>query len=151
MTHDQAFQTLRSFLTQRQAPRRALSKLREGVEIGVVIGETVECSVFRQSNEIVVEKRAAHNPDFVFVVGPETVVVLAERVSDDIGEIGIEVFKEMLAGAITVRMPGGLFSFLTHGYLEVVASGGAPVAQYLANHGLGSVPKVLRFLKRWRP
>jgi hypothetical protein len=147
MTVDDSFEVLCSFFRERRAPRRALAALREGVEIGIQIGGQLDCAVFRREKDIFIERREAIHPDFVFSLRPETVVVLAQQTGDDIGEIGLAIFKEMLAGSVQVKMPGGLFSVLRNGYLEVVATGGPAVAAFLAQAGLSSPARVIRFLK----
>lgn len=154
MTADDAFLLLNQFFQDRQAPRRALAALREGVEIGIEIGSKrspeVVCAVFRQGSEVRVERRSPEKPDFIFSLSPETVSILANETRDDIGEIGLSIFKEMLVGSVAVRMPGGLLSVMRNGYLEVVASGGPRVAAFLAQVGLSSPTRVIDFLKRLR-
>lgn len=147
MTVDNSFEVLCQFFRERRAPKRALAALREGVEIGIRIGGQLECAVFRREDEIFVERREAIHPDFIFSVNPETVIILAQQTTDDIGNIGLAVFKEMLTGSVHVTMPGGLFSVLRNGYLEVVATGGPAVAAYLAQVGLNSPTRVIHFLK----
>ncbi len=150
MTVDDSFEVLCTFFRERQAPKRALSALREGVEIGIQIGGQLECAVFRRERDIFVERREAIHPDFIFSLKPETVVVLAHQTGDDIGEIGLAIFKEMLAGSVHVKMPGGIFSVLRNGYLEVVATGGPAVALFLTQVGLNSPTRVVKFLKSLR-
>ena len=147
MTVDDSYEVLFQFFRERRAPKRALAALREGVEIGIEIGGQLECAVFRREDDIFVERREAIRPAFIFSLRPETVIVLAQQTADDVGEIGLAIFKEMLAGSVQVKMPGGLFSVLRNGYLEVVATGGPAVAAYLAQAGLNSPARVIRFLK----
>lgn len=151
MTADDAYLLLTQFFQERQAPRRALAALREGVEIGIEIGPrqspAVECAVFRRGPNVLVERRRANKPDFIFSLAPETVSVLANDTQDDVGEIGLGIFKEMLTGSVAARMPGGLLSVLRNGYLEVVATGGPKVAAFLAQTGLGSPTRVIDFLR----
>lgn len=145
-----AFSQLKTFFSLGKASREALRHLREGVEIGIVIGGTVTCALFRQGDAIIVERREARNPDFVFSLQPETVSVLANQTKDEIGDVGLAVIKEMLAGDIRVQMPGGLFSVLRGGYVDVVLSGGAPVMKMLSQMGLGSPAKILGLFKNLR-
>lgn len=150
MTPDEAFLLLRSFFTERKASRVALGKIRENVEIGVVIGGIISCAIFRQGEEIFVEKRAATTPDFIFKLDPETVTILAHHTPDDIAEIGLAIIKEMLAGSIHVEMPGGILSVLRNGYLEVIFSGGAPVRRMLTQIGLSSPSKLVELFRKLR-
>jgi hypothetical protein len=154
MTANDAFHLLKQFFLDREAPKRALASLKEGTEIGLEIGSKsspeLVCAVFRQGEQVFIERRAPERPDFVFSLSPETVSILANQTADDIGEIGINLFKEVLIGSVSIRMPGGLLSVVKNGYFEVVASGGPRVAAFLAEAGLGSPMRVLHFLKRLR-
>ena len=147
---DQAFDTLRSYFEDKSAPRRALGGLRAGVEIGVTIGSTVDCALLQQNGQPKVERRKATNPDFVFAIRPETVYVLAKHPSDEVGEVGVAVLKEMLAGNVSVRFTGSLMSVLSNGYLEVIKRGGSKFAASLAAHGLNSASRVTAAIRRMR-
>lgn len=147
MSAQDAFETLKTFFETRQSARQALSSVKEGVEIGVVIGDTVDCALFRKGSAPVVEQRPAQNPDVVFHIKPESVYVLSHQTKDEIADVGVNVFKEILAGNIQIRVPGRFTSILTNGYLDMLRKGGAPVTAFLARHGLGSVPKIVSTIK----
>lgn len=150
MSAQDAFQTLKSFFETRQAARQALGSIREGVEIGVVIGQTVDCALFRQGAQPVVEQRAAQNPDVIFHIKPETVYVLSQQTKDEIADVGVNIFKEILAGNIQIRVPGRFTNILSNGYIDILRKGGAPVTAFLARNGLGSVPKILSAIKQMK-
>lgn len=150
MTADHAFQTLKSFFETRNAARQALSSIKEGAEIGIVIGDTVDCALFRRDESPVIEARAAVKPDVVFNIKPESVYVLSQTTKDEIGDIGVAVLKEILAGHIKVRVPGGVFNLMRGGYLSMIQKGGAPVAAFLTRHGFGSVSKIVSVIKQMK-
>lgn len=147
---NEAFDLLKSFFTERKAARLALGNLRENVEIGIVIGGIVSCAVVRRGSEIFCDKRVAEKPDFIFKIEPQTVAILSRETPDEIGAIGLAVIKEMLTGSVKVQMPGGLMSVLRNGYIDVVSSGGAPVAKMLAQIGLNSPAKILGLFRKLR-
>lgn len=147
---NEAFQLLKSFFTERKTPRVALANLREKVEIGISIAGMVSCAVFRQGSDVMVERREAVNPDFIFSIQPETVSILAHQTPDEIGAIGLGIIKEMLAGDIQVQMPGGLMSVIRNGYVDVVTSGGAPVMKMLGQLGFSSPTKILGLFRNLR-
>ena len=149
MTPDDAFLLLKNFFTERETPRLALANLRENLEVGVVIGDMVPCAIFRQGTAVIVEKRPALKPDFIFKLEPQTVTILAET-DDDIAEIGLAILKEILAGDVHLEMPGGLMSVLRGGYIDVITSGGAPVMKMLAQSGLTSPAKIVGFFRKLR-
>lgn len=144
-----AFLLLQEFFTKRHSPSVALRHLREKVEIGIDIGSSISAAVFRQGDAIIVEKRDAVKPDFIFHLKPETVSVLAQT-PDEVGEIGLAIIKSMLTGDVHVQMPGGFMSVLRNGYMEIVSSGGAPVAKVLGQMGLSSPSKILGLFKKLR-
>jgi hypothetical protein len=150
MSAEDAFQTLKSFFESRQAARQALSTIKEGVEIGIVIGDQVECALFRNGEQPVVEARPAQNPDVVFHIRPESVYVLSGRTKDEIGDIGVNIMKEVLAGNIQIRVPGRLMNLLNRGYLDMLRQGGAPVTAFLARHGLTNITKIVGTLKQMK-
>jgi len=150
MTAQESFQTLKNFFESRAASRQALMALREGVEIGVVIGGSVECALFRRGDLPVVEARSAKEPDVVFYIQPESVEILNSQTKDEIADIGIKVVSEVLAGNITIKVPGRFLNLLSNGYLDIVKQGGAPVMSFLARHGLASVAKITAAIRRMK-
>jgi hypothetical protein len=150
MSAERSFQTIKTFFETKQAARQAMSALHEGVEIGIVIADTVECALFRRGDQPLVENRPAVRPDFVFHILPESIDLLNDKTKDEISDIGVNVIKEVLAGNIKIKAPGGVISILRRGYFEVVRHGGAPVASLLAAKGLESVPKILSVLNKIR-
>lgn len=137
MSAEQSFQTLQHFFETRRAADQALRYLNPAVEIGIVIGDTVECALFYRNGKPQLEERAAQNPDFVFSVRPETVVVLNERTKDEITDIAANVLKEMLAGNISMRLVSSPLKLLKNGYLEMIR---------LTGQGF-SVPKILSAIR----
>ena len=111
-TPDDAFGALKAYFETRDAAKKALSALREGVEVAVSIGGAVEAALFQRGGQPMVEQRAAKNPDFSFTIRPETIYVLSKQHSDDVGDVGVAILKEILAGNISVRVTGGLMSIL---------------------------------------
>ncbi|MEK7358729.1 MAG: hypothetical protein AAB250_19950 [Bdellovibrionota bacterium] len=150
MSAEESFLTLKNFFETRAAAKQALSVIDESAEIGIVIGDTVECALIQREGHPIVERRAAAKPDIIFKIKPESVVVLNDRTKDEIGDIGVNIMKEILAGNISVRIPGNLFNLLRRGYVEMIKEGGAPVAAFLARHGMGQVAKIVSTIKQMK-
>lgn len=147
MTSQDSFQTLKTFFETRRAAKQAMSAIKEGVEIGVIIGGSIDCALYRQGDQPIIEARPAHNPDVVFYIQPESVEVLSNKTKDEIGDIGVNVLKEVLAGNIQIKVPGRILNLLTRGYLDMLKQGGAPVMAFLAKHGFSSVSKITSAIK----
>ena len=127
---------------------QALRHLKEGVEVAVVIGERVEAAVGWRDAKVYVERRAAHKPDVLFHVVPETVYVLKNTRVHDVGDFGVAVFKEILAGNIRVKFPGSLLSFSRNGYLNILKEGGQKVMDFLAEKGLTGLLKIQKVIAK---
>lgn len=109
---EKSFLTLKSFFETRAAVAQALKRLENGVEIGVVIGDSVECALTIQDGKPRLERRPAHAPDVTFSILPETVELLSERTNDDLGDIGMNILKEMLAGHASMRVEANVLDLL---------------------------------------
>jgi hypothetical protein len=147
---EKSFRTLKNFFETRAAVAKALSLLDPDVEIGVVIGDSVDCALTIRDGKPQLERRAAREPDVVFSIQPETVELLNDHTRDDMGDIGVNVLKEMLAGQISVRVEANLLDLLRRGYLRVAASGGPAVNAFLARHGLTNVSTIMNTIKKMR-
>lgn len=145
-----SFLHLKNFIETRAAVAQALRLLETGVEIGVVIGDSIDCTLFIRDGKPQLERRAARSPDVVFSMRPETVEVLSERTTDDIGEIGVTIMKEMLAGQLSVRVEANVLDLLRRGYLRVAAAGGPAVHAFLARHGVTNVSGIMNTIKKMR-
>lgn len=150
MSATEAFTTLKTYFETRPAAKRAMSVLPENVEIGITIGDMVECALMKKDGQPLVEQRAANHPDFIFRIRPESVYVLSSQPSDEIGEIAVAIFKEILAGNISVRFLGSLTSLMSNGYFDMLKLGGSRVAQFLTTQGLTGVTTILRTIKKMR-
>lgn len=137
MSAEQSFQTLKQFFETKRAPELALRYLNPAVEIGITIGDSVECALFYRNGKPKLEERPAQNPDFIFAIRPETVVVLAEKSRDEITDIAANILKEMLAGNVSIRVVSGPLKLMKNGYLEMVRLAGPNL----------SVQKILSTLK----
>jgi hypothetical protein len=150
MSADETFETLKNYLENEEVAQRALRHLKEGVEVAVVIGERVEAAVGWRDSNVYVERRPAHKPDVIFHVVPETVYVLNNLRVDDVGDFGIAVFKEILAGNVRVKFPGSLLSFTRNGYLNILKEGGQKVWDYLAEKGIMELMKIQKVVAKLR-
>ena len=144
-----SFLTLKNFFETRAAVEKALHLLDPDVEISIVIGESVDCALMVRDGKPVLERRAAKNPDVVFSIRPETVELLNERTKDDIGDIGVNILKEMVAGHLSVRVEANVLDLLRRGYLRVLSAGGPAVTAFLGRHGF-DVSNIMSTIKKMR-
>lgn len=150
MSADESFATLKNYFETKPAAAQALSALRNGVEIGVVIGDMVECALFQRDGVPHLERRPAVKPDIVFQVKPESVHILAQQPSEDIGDIGVSILKEVLAGNINIKVPGSFFNIMRNGYLDIMKKGGRKFWEFLASKGLTSLTKVTGAIRKMK-
>ena len=151
MSDQQAFEELKEFFENREVSHRAADPLRKGVEIGIILNDRLQCTFFKEDDKPKFESRPAKNPDVVFYMKPEAVRSLIDNPSDDIGELGITIVKNYLAGSIRLKVTGSMMSLLTNGYLGVIKSGGVSFTKFLAGHGisgLGKIKDVIQALRK---
>jgi hypothetical protein len=148
---EKSFLTLKNFFETRTAVAKVLVLLESGVEIGIVIGDSIDCALTVRDGSPQLERRAARQPDVVFSIRPETVELLSERTKDEISDIAVNILKEMLAGDVSVRVEANVLDLLRRGYLRVATSGGPAVSAFLARHGLDNVSNIMNTIKKMRP
>jgi hypothetical protein len=150
MSAQDAFQTLKNYFENRVASRQVIGCLKPGVEIGINIGDQIDCALFAKDGLVVVEERAAQSPDFIFSIRPESVYVLNNQPSEDVPDIAIAVLKEMLAGNISVRFLGNLGAIAKNGYMDILKLGGSRVMSFLTMHGMIGVSTLMSSIKKMR-
>jgi hypothetical protein len=151
MSDQQAFEELKDFFENREVSRLASNPLAQRVEIGIILNERFNCTFFKDGDKARFEAREAKKPDVIFYMKPEAVKSLVESKSEDIGELGILVVKNYLAGSIRLKVKGSMISLLTNGYLGVIKAGGMSFAKFLASHGvsgLGRIKEIIQTLMK---
>ena len=128
--------------------KSSLKKLKKNKEISIIIGDNLNCAVYQSSGVPKVEQRAAVDPDVEFRIKPSSVDVITSNEGSDIGELGILVIKEVIAGQVQIKVPGSLFSIMKNGYLDIIRLGGSRFLGFLAQHGLSSFSKITSTIKK---
>lgn len=141
---------LAEFMTSDPACQQAAKSLSRGVEIGVSINGKLDCAFFHQGGEAKFEIRPAKNPDVIFGLTPAAVDILANHKSLSLGDLGVEVLKQYVAGEIKIRVPGSFIGIMKNGYLNIIKEAGAPFLKYLATHGVSSLSKIPEIIKKLR-
>jgi hypothetical protein len=92
------------------------------------------------TGEARVEAGAEGDPDFTLRLPDGAVRELTSMQGDDVGEFGIQFFKLVLAREperkVRVHIHASTARLVSHGYLGVLASGGAKVAWWLLKNGV---------------
>lgn len=147
MSSHTTFEKLKTFLEEKPASQKAVVHLKKKVEVGVVIGNQIECAYFHQDGKPILEERPAKNPDVIFYLKPETVEILCKNTGDDVGEFGVAVLKEYLAGGVRIKVPGSVLAITMNGYLGIMKEGGVTFAKFLAINGVSSLSKIASIVK----
>lgn len=148
VTQNEVFENLKNYFETRPAPRWALGFLKPGTEIGLVIGKQIECAIFNRGGIPTVEKREAQSPNFIFHMKPETIEILANSKSDDVAEIGMNIFTEIITGDIRVEMKGSMKEIMNAGYLDILKAGGQKFTDFLSTQSSMGLMKVLSFIDK---
>ena len=149
MTTEEYFEKVKVFLETKPASLKLISLLNPNVEIGIVIGNSLECSYFKQGAQATLEMRAAKSPDVIFNFSPEAVDTILKSNGDDLGDLVADVAKLYLAGIVKISLPGSIPQLLIRGYVQVLKVSHAKLLLLLKDHGLNNlkIPDLLQKLK----
>lgn len=130
---------LRTFFETAPAARRATRPLARGARVNLAI-DGGDARFTMESGAPQVLAGAAPDPDFTLTLPPAAVARITGLGSDDVGAFGIEFFKLVLerdpALKVRVRVNAATARLVGHGYLGVLAVGGAKVAWWLVRNGV---------------
>ncbi len=147
---------LSAFLT-RPVAERAASPLKEEAEIGFAILSGITrtpCTFKRVSGKNQVTETPSSRPDLTFEIPEAALAELEKITSEDVGEIGIEIGKLIVASdpklRIHVRLETGFLTLWNRGYLGVMTGGGAAFASFLASKGLNGLDGIKSVIQKLR-
>lgn len=142
MSDQEAFRKLKDFFETRTVCATAADPLRQSVEIGIVINDSIQCTFFKSNGKPRFEQREAKKPDIVFYMSPDAINSLVNDPSDDIGELGINIAKNYLARSVKIKIKGSILNLMTNGYLGIMKAGGVSFAKFLGSHGISGLGKI---------
>jgi len=143
----EAFQVVHTFFTTKPAPKDALRHLKRGHEIRLLLEGRTECALLFEAGQVVVEQRPCSKADVEFTIGSESIRLLTSHPGDSVGQLGVDIVKEIIAGNVKVRVCGSILNVLSGGYLGIIGSGGPEFMTYLATHGLTSLGKITALIR----
>lgn len=151
MDSNELYLKLKEFLETKPACIKALKPLKQGVEIGIVIADSLELTLFYADGAPHLERRKAQAPDVIFHAKPEAIEILCTHPGDDIGHLGVAIVREIFSRSIKLTVPGSFFSLLKNGYIEIIKMGGQTFFDFLKENGLKTIsrfPEIIKKLKK---
>lgn len=153
MTSDLNFSDLKSFF-ERPVCQEVASSLKNGVELEIHVEEGGFFSLRKSAEGIQLFPGAPQSPDITFRIGRDIPRLLNELPTYEVSAIGITLFNWMLENqprrTLRASVHVGTGAFLSKGYLGILMKGGAPIMQYLAKKGFGSVTQLSRGFSKLR-
>lgn len=149
MTPEMYFEKAKAFLETKPASHKLMNALSPKVEISIFIGNTVECSYFKQGSSPKLELRKAVDPDVAFHFSPEAVETLLKSSGEELSDLVADVAKLYLAGTVKVKITGSIPQLLIRGYVRVIKESHAKLLELLKDRGLNSlkIPAIIQKLK----
>lgn len=143
------FEKSKTFLEEKPASYKLMSYLDSKVEIGIFIGNTIECSYFKQEGQPRLELRSAHKPDVEFRFTPEAIDSLLKSKGDDLGDLVSDVAKLYLAGGVKVSLTASIPQLIFRGYVRVLKESHAKLLAILKDRGLDNlkIPSIIQRIK----
>ena len=134
-----SLEALRTFFETAPAARRAARPLARGARVNLAL-DGGDARFTMETGAPEVHAGAAPDPDFTLTLPAAAVAKITGMDGDDVGAFGIEFFKLILerdpALKVRVRVNAPTTRLLGHGYLGVLALGGAKVAWWLLRIGV---------------
>jgi len=152
MTQEMYFEKIKEFLETKPASQKLMSYLSSSAEIGIVVGNTLECSYFKQigpASTPQLEKRAPKKPDIVFHFSPEAIETLLKTPGDDLSDMVVDVVKLYLAGSVKIRIPAALPVLLFRGYVQILKASRKQLLVLLKDHGINNL-SIVSLIQRLR-
>jgi hypothetical protein len=130
---------LRTFFETAPAARRAARPLARGARVNLAL-DGGDARFTMESGSPEVQAGPAPDPDFTLTLPSAAVARITGMDGDDVGAFGIEFFRLVLerdpALKVRVRVNASTARLVGHGYLGVLALGGAKVAWWLLKKGV---------------
>jgi hypothetical protein len=137
-----SFEALRTFFETAPAAQRATRPLARGARVNLAL-DGGDARFTMESGTPRVHAGAEPDPDFTLTLpagAVDRITALAGDAGDDVGAFGIEFFELVLerdpALKVRVRIDAPTTRLIGHGYLGVLAVGGAKVAWWLLKNGV---------------
>lgn len=136
---DPGTEALGRFFATSPAARKATRPLSRDARVAITLSSG-PARFSMSTGEARVEAGAEADPDFTLVLPDGAVKEITAIPGDDVGEFGIAFFKLVLAREperrVRVKIDASTARLVTHGYLGVLAAGGAKVAWWLLRNGV---------------
>jgi hypothetical protein len=136
---DTSVDALARFFATSPAARKATRSLARDARVALDLpGGPARFSM--AAGQARVDPGAEGDPDFTLALPARAVEHITSIPGEDVGEFGIEFFKLILAREpdrrVKVRIHASTARLVAHGYLGVLATGGAKVAWWLLKNGV---------------
>ena len=136
---DPSTEALSRFFETSPAAKKATRSLARDARVGLTL-DSGPARFSMAAGEGRVEEGAEADPDFTLTLPEGAVKHITGIRGDDVGEFGIEFFKLLLAREperrVRVQIHASTARLVSHGYLGVLAAGGAKVGWWLLKNGV---------------
>ena len=136
---DPSAAALSRFFENSPAARKATRPLARDARVALAL-DAGPARFSMAAGEARVEEGAEADPDFTLTLPEGAVTHITGIAGDDVGQFGIEFFKLLLARdperRVRVQVHASTARLVSHGYLGVLAVGGAKVGWWLVKNGV---------------
>jgi hypothetical protein len=134
-----SYDSLKRFFESAPAARKATRPLARGARVNLAL-DGGPAHFTMESGAPEVRSGAADEPDFTLTLPEGAVCRITGLGSEEVGEFGVEFFKLVLerdpALKARIRVEASTARLVGHGYLGVLALGGAKVGWWLLKNGV---------------
>lgn len=148
MNQEQTFQSLKAYVETDPVLSKAFGPIHVGTEIGLTLGQSMQCAIKRSAEGLILENRPADKPDIVVWLKPESVFVLKNQKIDAVPDLAIALFKEFLAGHLQVKLRTQAFALNQKGYMQALKEGGAKLKDVAQNYSMTGIAKTYEWIQK---
>jgi hypothetical protein len=151
MTESQIFLMTQNFIETKPAVALALKELKMGTSLSLNLEDREDCHCFFDQKSVQLKPGKGENSDVLFKINAEAVRRLSSLPCETLSETGIEIVREVLTGNIKIQLLSKPQNILTNGYLKIITAAGPDFLNFLAQHGLKNIFKIISFIKSMKP
>jgi len=144
-------------VVERFFKRQVCQKATGPLSAGAMMSLQVDAETFtlrKEKTGLAVLAGPCEKPDLSFSIPLEALKQLDRNTTEDVGEMGVALLKQMIQSDPKVKMHAkvhiGIFDLLRKGYLGVLPLGGPAVMKFLGTKGFTNMSKIKEAIQKMR-
>jgi hypothetical protein len=147
---DNSFELLKNYLENKPASVKAVEHLSHKFLISIVLDGSQNTSFSKMAKKPCLDLTKAKDPDVEFLVSKKALDLILQNPGVDVGELGVDVVRQVLKGEIKIRLTGSVLGLFSKGYIKLIGNAGPAFTSELSKHGFKSIGKLKSVFEKLR-